>query len=269
MGFVDEYSLVAIATRGGKNPPQLQIFHTGMCRTSQTSFFFHPTHHGDAEYAQPLLGPYGQHAPLLDESLVSTPFYPDPSQRILAICFMWGVCCVINVEALLKLARDREEEDIRWDEWGLDTIEVHVGETKNIVQTWVSGCRLFTVALFEDGEDDKGGEPSCLRIFDLSPAGRTKHLEKRTDRGKPKRWISPSSGRYRLPWDMEEVLDATTGYDSITFHIVSIFLFLSTSSWLNEGFVLAPFLRPQMRCRVPTTNCTCGVCEDGGSLLTN
>jgi len=253
-----------IATPEERGLPLLQIFHTGMCRTQQTSFSFDPTAHQDA-YAQLLLEPCGHHGPPSDESLTS-PFYPDPSQRVLSVYFSWGVCCVINVEALLELARDRAGEDIRWDEWGADTIEVHVGELEKVAQTWVSGCRLFSVARFE-GEKEGAIEPCCLRIFDLSPAGRGKHLESKVDGGEMKRWVSPGLGGHRLPWEMEEVWDVTTGHDTITFHIVSVLIFLSTSSWLNKGFVLAPPFRLPMVTRVPMTNCMCGVCEDGGPSI--
>ena len=171
---------------------------------------------------------------------------------------------MINVEALLKLAQDRMEEDIRWDEWGADTIEVHVGEMGKVVQIWVSGCRLFSVVLFEGEKEEGNKEPSFLRIFDLSPTGRAKHLEKKVDGGEMMSWASSGLGGHRLPWDMEEVWDATTGCDTITFHIVSVFLFLYTSSQLNEGFVLAPPFRLPTVGPVPMTNCMCGVCEDCG-----
>jgi len=262
LGFVDEHSLAVIADPGKHGPPQLQIFHTRMCQTQRTSFSFNPTDHQDV-YAKILLEPCGHYGHLSDEFL-TPPFYPDPSQRILSVYFSWGMCYVINVEALLKLARDRVEEDIRWDEWGADTIEVHVGEMEKVAKTWVSGCQLFSVAPFK-GEEEMTREPSCLRHFDLSPAGRAKYLENKADGGGMKRWVSPGLDGHRLPWDMEEIWDVTTGHDTITFHIVSVFLCPSTSSQLNKNFALVPLFRLPMVSRAPMTNCMCGVCEDNSS----
>lgn len=58
------------------------------------------------------------------------PFYPDPSQRVVALVFhpRWGLAnkaqrgCVVRSETLLRLGREKGGGDIKWDEWGKYTI---------------------------------------------------------------------------------------------------------------------------------------------------
>jgi hypothetical protein len=180
------------------------------------------------------------------DELKTAPFYPDCSQRILALYFgQHGTCYAINVELLLELAREREGQDVGWDEWGANTIEVHIGDPDNLREIWASGCRLFCTV--SAGMDDGGDDPSYLRIYDFSRAGRAKYLRAldRASGGGRARRISPSVDGCKLPWNSVDFRYAilTTGHDSIVFCIVSVLIFLSISSQLNEGFVFVGLSR--------------------------
>lgn len=155
---------------------------------------------------------------------MTAPFHPDCSQRILAIHFYeYGACYAISTELLLRLAREREGQDVRWYEWGSHAIEVYVGDPGDFSQVWVSGCRLFCVV--SDGVSDEGDHPYYLRIYDFSHAGRTKYLSTwdELSKGGGTRRISPSLGGYKLPWNSADFCDAflTTGHDSTVFWVVS------------------------------------------------
>jgi hypothetical protein len=198
----------------------------------QTSFSF-PTTHPGAPRSCLSPEPCG-HIPSPDE-LMAAPFYPDRSQRILALSFgRHNTFYVINMELLLELAREREGRDVGWDEWGAHTIEIHVGDPDSVGEIWTSGCRLFYTVSSVDDDD-----PTHLLIYDFSHAGRAKYLRTldRANEGGGTRRMSPCLG-YRLPWNSFDshygVL--TTGHDSIVFCIVSILICLSTSSQLNERF---------------------------------
>ena len=161
--------------------------------------------------------------------LETAPFYQDCSQRILAVYFtQFGVCYVINAELLLELAREREGQNVGWDEWGIRTIEVRVGARGIFSEVWVSGCRLFCT--IPEVVDDEGEEPFYLQIYDLSYAGRAKHLHAvdRANKNEGARRILTSLDGYKLPWGPIDFYKAlsTTGHDSFVFWIVSIPAFL-------------------------------------------
>ena len=208
-------------------PPELQIFDTGQGiarEPIETSFSF------SLDYLKPRnlwlsIEPYG-YIPSLDELMIA-PFYPDRSQRILAVHFVQrGPCYTINTELLLELAREREGQDVEWDEWGIYTIEVRGGGLGDLSQIRVSGCRLFCIA--PDGADND--DSSHLWIYDFSHVGRAKYLctPDRASEGGGTRQISPSLDGYKLPWNSIDPCDAisTRGHDNTTFCIVSIFIFL-------------------------------------------
>lgn len=217
---------------GPEGPPQLQVFNTERgtsVKPIQTSFTFSPDTEGYPSLC-PSLEPYG-HTPSPDE-----PFYPDRSQRILAVYFgQRDDCRAINTELLLRLAREREGQDVGWDEWGVHTIEADVRAIENDVETCVSGCRLFCTALDRVGDN-------CLWMYDFSHAGRAK---RQITLGGWMRMVSPSLDGHKLTCGSYGYCDAilSAGIDNIAFSIVSILIFLSACSQLNEK-VLCRLLCP-------------------------
>ena len=190
----------------------------------QTSFSF-STAYPTASYLGLSIEPCG-HIPSPDE-LAAAPFYSDHSQRILVFYLgQYGTCHTINAELLLGLAQEGEGQDVGWDEWGIHTIEVHVRYRGGLGKIWVSGCRMFCT--MSNGADDDN--PTYLRIYDFSHAGRAKHLrtlDKAREGGGTRR-LSPSLGGYKLPWTFVGSwgVDLTIGHDSLAFRVVSILTFL-------------------------------------------
>ena len=171
------------------------------------------------------------HIPSLDELLIA-PFYPDPSQRILVLCYrQQGRSYVINVELLLELAREREGQYVIWEEWVTHTIEVQIESGSLLSHIWVSGCQLYCTMFRREGVNIL----SYLRIYDFSHAGRSKHLHTldRPNRGRGTRGISPSLEGYKLPWNPDPHVIPVKGHDSIVFCIVSILVFSYTGSQLE------------------------------------
>jgi hypothetical protein len=215
-----------------KNPessshPGLQIFDTeqgAMAESTPTAFFFSPAHQGGYE-PHFLIEPCG-YIPSPDE-LATAPFYPDRSQRILAVYSGFNTCCVINAGLLLELARERNGEDVWWDEWGARTIEVCGGDDC-FGLIWVSGCRLFSTV----SDSAYGICPTYLQVYDFSHVGRGEHLHTpdRASEGGGTRRFSPSLDGYRLPWDFPDSwnMDLAAGHDSLVFCTVSIPVFLFT-----------------------------------------
>lgn len=79
---------------------------------------------------------------------MTSPFYPDPSQRILALSIARNhTCHVINAELLLELAQRWENQEIGWDKWRNHTTEVVVGD---YVRMWITGCQLFSITADEE-----------------------------------------------------------------------------------------------------------------------
>ena len=78
------------------------------------------------------------------EDELFAPFYPDPSQRVLAVAFFDSIS-VVRTEILLRLARERKGEHLQWREWRthVTCIEWN-GHTGRL---WVSGPRLYCVEL--------------------------------------------------------------------------------------------------------------------------
>jgi len=166
------------------------------------------------------------------------PFYPDPSQRILALCYgPHGRCFVINVELFLELAREREGQYVKWEEWVTHTIEIQVEGDSFPGHIWVSGSQLYCTMCRLEGVDLS----SSLRIYDFSHAGRSKHLRTldRPNKSRGTREISPSLENYKLPWNPDDRVIPVKGHDSIVFSIVSILAFFCAGSQL-EFFVKGP-----------------------------
>ena len=217
MDFQDEY------------PPELQIFDTERGVTlnpAETSFSF-SSDHLEAQDPCLLIEPWG-YIPSPDE-LMTAPFFPDRSQRILAIHFgQCDTCYAINTELLLKLAREREGQGIEWDEWGAHTIEAHGGGLDALSQIRISGCLLFCT-----GPNSVDNDSCRLWIYDFSHVGRAKYLctPDGASEGGGTRRISPRLDGYELHWNSTNFRHAisTSGHDNIIFGIVSILTFLSAA----------------------------------------
>ena len=198
-----------------------------------------------------LSDPYG-YAPLPDE-LTTSPFYSDPSQRILALSIDEYEWLTINVELLLELAREREGSRIEWEEWGVNTIQIQVGED-TINRIGVFGCRLFCIM----SSMDEGGIPlSYLRTYDLNHAGRAKHLRVvgSLDSDGGVRRISPSLDGYKLPWHPGGLDGATlsAGHDGFIFCVVSTLRSCSRRFTTERRFSVCRFFQERDPFSIPPT----------------
>src|SRR5258708_1342156 len=64
-----------------------------------------------------IVGLLNGHQPSCADDLF-TPFYPDPSQRVIAVQFpRYDDGFVIKAETVLRLVQEREGEDLDWEEW--------------------------------------------------------------------------------------------------------------------------------------------------------
>ena len=159
----------------------------------------------------------GGYKPSLQDVL-HAPFYPDPSQRILALSLhpRKGFL-VMRVETLLRLAREQAGGEIGWEEWNPYLIEASLGSSlyrSRYVQCWVSGCRLFRVSILQVARG------CSLHVYDFSAHARTKLLQP-GDNGR--QVMHPTVTAYRLPWSTIDICDASFGHDSVVFQVVSHF----------------------------------------------
>jgi len=130
----------------------------------------------------------GGYEPSYDE-VSFAPFYPDASQRVLAIEFHGrGTICVVKTEVLLKLAREQGATDIEWGQWKAHAFEARPGD---LVVRWVSGHRLFCVC-----PSGSGNEATRIDVYDFSPRASGRESET-TGRG---RRVWPSAQGYPS-WD--------------------------------------------------------------------
>ena len=121
--FLDDYRLASTSCRGGFSELLLlDTEHVPPMRPTLTRFC------GPASSGQwACLFGAGEYQPSPQDTL-SAPFYPDPSQRILALslehrCGFY----VIKAEVLLRLARERFGEVVRWEEWRPYLVETAEG----------------------------------------------------------------------------------------------------------------------------------------------
>jgi len=101
------------------------------------------------------------------------PFYPDPSQRVLALLFYikgdvsgkaQGIC-VVRSETLLRLAEEIGEGVVEWDIWGKFTVAPDLDEVPSVdrhTKYSVSGSRFMRVDVNEAKRWAK------IRVYDLS-----------------------------------------------------------------------------------------------------
>ena len=183
---------------------------------------------------------------------------------------------MVDTMLLLRLAWEREGEDIMWKEWVPYTFQIPVDEDR-IRFPRVSGCRLFLVETGEGDStatfDDPDGhgrprvtDPVRLRIYDFSHAGRAKHLVRVPDGtriGVGPRQISPSSV-WVLPWERNDIRDAVVVCGGISFWVVSFSsparsqlnlgfgsVFLSRTTHLTKSQIPLALSKHSFICRIP------------------
>jgi len=219
--FVDDYRLaILIASCEPGATPQLVHLNTEQATTDdtvfvQTTFHFDPHAHLNLKIIYLHLD-QGGHKPSREEGSLA-PFYPDTSQRVLAVEFYdyHQSVFVMKTEVLLGLAQGRGGADIYWAQWGTHTVEIRPG-TPDVF--WISGPRLFC-AFCTEPEDDK----AWLDVYDFSAQGSVRCLEERTKRDGTARQITwPSVRRHQLPWNRSLIHFGNGGHDSVVLLTVSI-----------------------------------------------
>ena len=210
---MDEHWLTVIACPLQEGPARLLIIDTSeRGSTRETSFCFPDPGDSDWRLSSEPCG----HISSLDE-LNASPFYPDSSQRIVALSPSHiNTRYVIKTELLLELARRWTNRDIEWDEWRTHMIEVAVGDHERM---WITGCRLFFIT---PGDAQSPGK-AYLQMYDFSHRGRAKSLNTPAagENGGVRR-MSQCSAKRELPWDALDICCSTVGHDSIAFCVVSI-----------------------------------------------
>jgi hypothetical protein len=113
---------------------------------------------------------YGDFSEVMGQDV---PFYPDPSQRVLALLFylrtdvatgVQGIC-LVHSEALLRLASEKGEGVVEWETWGKFTVSPNTGDVPradSFTRYSVSGGRFARV-----GINEAEGWAN-IRVYDLS-----------------------------------------------------------------------------------------------------
>jgi len=171
---------------------------------TQTTFYSRPFKYRNLLRSR-IFTDLGGHEPSCEDDLFA-PFYPDPSQRILAF---WSQISdhflVIKVETLLRLAREWEGEDLRSGEWQAHATWVRCTGYASIV--WVSGPRLCFVGLTECGG-------TSIDVYDFSTgasAGCTETAEDGTV------WRAAPDVIQALPSNIENIAISCGYHDSLAF----------------------------------------------------
>jgi hypothetical protein len=196
-------------------PPGLTFLNTKEATTGggeilQTTLFFDDDEREDLAMMG-LISDLGGHEPSYTDDLFA-PFYPDPSQRVLAIDFIsYDGVAVMKEETLLSLVQERKGEVLRWGEWGELVTWVLPGRHPDGL--WVSGPRLRCVYSTDSGEP-------LMETYDFSARGPSRQTE-RVGVGEIQRF-APSVTQ-NLPVD--EIYDIIAAYgchDSTTFALVNL-----------------------------------------------
>ena len=156
----------------------------------------------------------GGHKPS-PQDILTAPFYPDPSQRILAFSLGSGNgMSVMKVETLLRLSRERTGGKVQWKEWKPYLLETFLEREphESDVRSWVSGFRLFRLPAALDDTCD-------LYVYDFSARGRMSSLRQPAGNDRQVR-MYPS---VRRCWKDINMCDTNVGHDSVVFLTVSVF----------------------------------------------
>lgn len=187
---------------------------------AQTTFNlnFRANRHGEMAGIRLSLG-QGGHRPSPEEEL-HAPFYPDPSQRMLAIVLPErAVCFVVGIEALLKLAREWGDANLEWEQWGAHAEYIWF---KSNLTPWVSGPRLLSLR-YES--HPWAGEPWTKVYSHITRAPRS-HAEPGSDRDAEH---LPIVSGLRLPSNFDDctIKFFGGGHDSLAFLMVNSSQFLN------------------------------------------
>jgi hypothetical protein len=148
-GFLDEYWLLftyqetPFCQPAHKTPP-LTLLNTERGTTedktfAQITFSYQDDCRKIAPDAIDFRFDLGGHEPSREESSLA-PFYPDPSQRLLAIELNTSEFSVIKVETLLGLAREHQRTELRWEEWFTHATRL---QSQSVRSFWVSSPQVF------------------------------------------------------------------------------------------------------------------------------
>jgi hypothetical protein len=195
---------------------------------TQTSFQLSPYFFGFGY--PPLLLERGVHKPSPAEC--PAPFHQDPTQRIAALSVFSFGYLVFSVEALVRLSEGREGREVGWDEWKKHVVIPSIRQS-DLVNAWVSGCRLFCIT-------SAGRSPDArMEEYDFSKKGRVEYLsgEDHPDLDGV-RCLSPTGASAQLPWDVDELFDINGSHESVMFFRVSV-LHLYLATGLNDALRVA------------------------------
>ena len=156
-------------------------------------------------------------------------FYPDPSQRVLALLFYlegdvsnkaWGAC-VVHSETLLRLAEEIGEGIVEWDTWRKFTVAPDMDKVPgadSYTRYSVSGSRFMRV------DNSEAEEWANIRVYDLSHWSR-QHPDTGLDRGEEagEKWVrcTLTEEVLELPESVWDVGHVAMLQDSIVFFSVS------------------------------------------------
>lgn len=159
------------------------------------------------------------------------PFYPDPSQRVLALVFYLGVgeptkgqgICLVHSEALLNLARKQGGGVVEWDAWekltvALDMDEVSDPDPDVFPKYSVSGSRFVTV---DTNEAERWVK---IKVYDLTHWSRQHRGARPGEDGKSDERRVPyylTETVMKLPDGMWSIIHAPMVQDSMVFFHVS------------------------------------------------
>jgi len=154
-----------------------------------------------------------------------TPYYPDPSKRILALVFHLGAgkstkgqgVCLVHSEALLSLAREKGGGIVEWDAWEKFTFTPDMDEDldPNVSPKYsVSGSRFVMVGINEIERWAK------IKVYDLAHWSR-QHRDAGLGGDERKVPCFLTETVLELPDGMWSIIRAPLVQDSIVFFHVS------------------------------------------------
>ena len=213
--FVDDSWLLVLrdGTEPSTGPQGLIFLNSKQAPLTQTTFCYDPSEYVGMAVRDLVSDPGGYRPSPEDERFA--PFYPDPSQRVFVVeTTDYAGFLVMKTEVLLRLAQEREGEDLRWEEWG--AYMTRISRNQEITSLWVSGPLLFCVY-------SAGSEETMMDVYDFSARASARYA-KMVEGGSAARY-EPSITQI-LPWRIDEIADSYGCHDSITFVMVKISPFL-------------------------------------------